>query len=57
MPVAIDECHKKLVKELPEQIAPGVRRQWSQHVSRCIVDTYVVLAGAENLDPARCQKR
>ena len=57
LPIAVDQCDKKMRTQLPEELKSEERRQWSNLVARCIVDDYILLAGAENIDMTRCSSR
>jgi len=57
LPIAVDQCEKKMKGQLPSEIESEESRQWSTQVARCIVDDYILLAGAANLDPSKCPSR
>lgn len=57
LPIAVDQCEKKMKDQLPVEINSDESRQWSTQVARCIVDDYVLLAGAANLDLTKCPSR
>ena len=57
LPIALDQCEKKMRTQLPEEIKAEERRQWSNLVARCILDDYILLAGAANIDITRCSSR
>jgi hypothetical protein len=57
LPIALDQCEKKMKAQLPEEIKSEERRQWSNLVARCLLDDYIVLAGAANIDITKCSSR
>ena len=57
LPVAIDQCEKKMKSQLPAEIKSEEVRFWSTQISRCIVDDFIILAGSANLDLSKCPSR
>src|ERR1700693_724264 len=49
LPIAFEQCEKKMKPQLPEEIKTDESRQWSTLMARCIVDDYILLAGAANI--------
>ena len=56
LPVAVDRCEPRMKSELPVEIKSEETRKWSTHISRCIVDEYVLLAGSANLNMGGCPR-
>ncbi|WP_171160168.1 hypothetical protein [Usitatibacter palustris] len=56
LPIAIDQCEGKMKNQMPAEIKPEESRHWSTQFARCIVDDYVLLAGAANLNPGKCPR-
>ena len=54
LPKAINTCIEKMQVELPEVIEPNKSRQLSNHISNCIVNKYILIAGVENLEIKKC---
>ena len=57
LPIAFDQCEKKMKAQLPAEIKAEESRKCSTLVARCIVDDYILLAGAANIDIGRCPAR
>lgn len=57
LPVAFERCERTLSGRMPVEIKPDEARQWSGQLSRCVVNNFVMLAGAGGLDMTKCPTR
>ncbi len=57
LPIALDQCATQIGAQMPSEIKTGETRQWSSQLGRCIVNNFLVLAGANNIDMRKCPAR